>query len=93
MLKGIEKTSTKLPTKLPGKLLGKKASTHKALLKLSGDDFLRNEDGFWVATKDIFITGATENQLLIKAGREFKKGNLAIVGLDLAAVLEKHCPQ
>lgn len=93
MLKGMEKTSTNLSGKLSGQRPDKKASTNKVLLQLANDAFLRNEDGFWVATNDIFITGATENQLLIKAGREFKKGDLAIVGLDLAAILEKHCPQ
>ena len=89
MVKESEKASAK-PSGQPSR---KSDVPDKVLVQLCSDDFQRNEDGSWVAVKDIFIADSAENQRLIKEGREFKKGELAIVGLDLAAILEKHCPQ
>lgn len=62
-------------------------------IQLSSDDFRRTDDGSWVTTREILITGATENQRMIKEGKEFKKGDLTLFGLDLAAILDKHSPQ
>ncbi len=85
MAKTIETPSTNLPVK--------KQPPHKVLIQISSDDFLRQEDGSWLTTREIVITGATETQRLINGGREFKKGELSIAGLDLATILEKHCPE
>ncbi len=65
----------------------------QVLVRLSGEDFRRNENDPWVAVREILITGPTETQPLIKEGREFKKGDLTIFGVDLAAMLERHAPQ
>ena len=65
----------------------------QVLIQLCSDDFSRKDDGSWITTREIVITGVTENQLMIKEGKEFKKGDLTIVGLDLAAILERHCPE
>lgn len=62
-------------------------------IQLSSDDFRRTDDGSWVTTREILITGETETQRMIKEGKEFKRGDLTLFGLDLAAVLDKHCPQ
>ena len=85
MVKEMEKTATNLPVK--------KQPPHRVLVQLSSDDFHQNEDGSWVTMKEIVITGATEKQPLIKNGREFKKGEISLAGLDLATILERHCPE
>ena len=60
------------------------------LLKVFWDDFQQQEDGSWVTTREITIDGPGGTDRLIKAGREFKRGELSIVGIDLAALLDKH---
>ncbi len=62
------------------------------LVQLCRDDFRRQEDGSWVTIREITINGHGGVQRLMNVGREFKKGELSIIGLDLATLLEKQCP-
>ena len=59
-------------------------------MQITKDDFHRNEDGSWLVARDIVISSDVKEQTMLKEGRVFRKGELAIVGLDLAAILEKH---
>ncbi|MFQ6026652.1 MAG: hypothetical protein ACE5Q6_03960 [Dehalococcoidia bacterium] len=61
------------------------------LLELSYADFQRNSNGSWVTTRQINISGPNGEQMLIAEGRRFTKGQMFILGLDLAAVLEQQC--
>lgn len=88
MLKQIQKNEQAV-----GQPANTEQSQRHVLIQLFSDDFVRNDDGTWTTTKEIVITGTTENQRMIKEGKEFKKGDLSIVGLDLAAILEQHCPK
>lgn len=63
----------------------------RTLLQISLDDFQRNEDGSWVTTRAIEIGGPDDKRVLLGAGRRFNKRELAIFGLDLAAILDRHC--
>lgn len=85
MLKRVEEIPTPSADEIKGQ--------PHVLIQLSSEDFQRNDDGSWLTTREIVITGATETQRMIKEGTEFKKGDLTLVGLDLAAILDKHCPQ
>jgi hypothetical protein len=66
------------------------ADSGKVLVQLTSDDFSRNDDGSWTVVRDVFITGSTESQLLIKEGKVFKKAEMMLFGMDLAAILERH---
>ena len=59
-------------------------------MQITKDDFHRNEDRSWLVARDIVISSDVKEQTMLKEGRVFRKGELAIVGLDLAAILEKH---
>lgn len=85
MLKQTEETTAQ-----PGNA---EQSQRHVLMQLFSDDFSRKDDGSWITTREIVITGANENQRMIKEGKEFRRGDLTIVGLDLAAILDKHCPE
>ncbi|MDA0735016.1 MAG: hypothetical protein O2909_12470 [Chloroflexi bacterium] len=68
-----------------------KKSTGTAFLQLSCGDFQRNPDGTWESTRQIDLTGHGGDQMLIPAGRKFDKGQMFILGVDLAAVLQRQC--
>ena len=68
-----------------------KKSTGKTFLQLSCGDFQRNPDGTWECTRQINIIGPGGEQRLIPAGRKFDKGQMFILGVDLAAVLQCQC--
>jgi hypothetical protein len=82
MLKEMDKTSE---IRMPDK-----GSLDLVLVQIRWDDFQQQEGGFWVATRDITINGTGGTDRLIKAGREFKRGELSMIGIDLASLLEKH---
>ena len=69
------------------------AAKAQVLIQLTSDDFSRNDDGSWQTVREVLITGDKENQRLIKEGKVFGKGELMIFGLDLAAILDRHCPR
>jgi hypothetical protein len=85
MVKQMEKDATRPP--------GEEADQQRSFVQISIDDFLKNDDGTWVAVKEVVITGPSEAQTLIKEGRQFGKGEMMLFGMDLAAILERHCPQ
>ncbi len=82
MLKEMEKTS--------GDISPDRELSENVLVQICRDDFRLQDDGSWITTREITINGHGGTQRLIKAGREFKKGELSMFGLDLAAVLERH---
>ncbi|NQW22453.1 MAG: hypothetical protein HQ475_03310 [SAR202 cluster bacterium] len=81
MLKEMEKIS--------GKQFTEGHPADDILLELCYDDFRQLDDGSWITVREINIYGHSGKQRLIHAGREFKKGELFIIGVDLAAILEK----
>lgn len=81
MLKEMHRTPEKLP--IDG------AFANDTLVQLRRSDFRRLEDGTWMATREITIYGNGGSQRLINAGREFKRGELSFIGLDLATILDK----
>lgn len=81
MLKEMHRTSEKLSTN--------RAFGNDVLVELRRDDFKRLEDGSWITTREITIYGNGGSQRLINAGREFKRGELSFIGLDLATILDK----
>lgn len=68
-----------------------KKSAGTTFLQLSCGDFRRNPDGTWESTRQIDIVGAGGEQMIIPSGRRFDKGQMFILGLDLAAVLQRQC--
>ncbi|HEU0021973.1 MAG TPA: hypothetical protein VFR55_09935 [Dehalococcoidia bacterium] len=60
-------------------------------LQLSCGDFQRNPDGTWETTRQLDLSGPGGAQMIIPAGRRFGKGQMFILGLDLAAVLQGQC--
>jgi len=67
------------------------ATAEALLLCLSCEDFRRTPDGSWITTRQINFSGPNGEQMLLAEGRQFKAGQMFIFGLDLAAVLERHC--
>ncbi len=63
------------------------------LLRLSLADFKKHPDGSWETTRPIIISGPGGKQTLVAAERRFSKGQMFMLGLDLAAVLEKQWPK
>jgi hypothetical protein len=66
-------------------------STGTPFLQLSCGDFQHNPDGTWETTRQLDITGPGGEQKIVPAGRRFDKGQMFILGLDLAAVLQRQC--
>ena len=69
----------------------RKQAVDQTFLRLTCGDFKHNPDGSWVTTRQINIVGNGGEQMLILAGRRFTKGQMFILGLDLAAILERQC--
>jgi hypothetical protein len=67
-----------------------KRTPSDVLLQIRWDDFRQEEDGSWVTTREIVIDGPGGTDRLIKADRGFKRGEMSVFGIDLAALLEKH---
>jgi len=63
----------------------------QVLLELSLQDFRRESDGSWVTTRQINIGTPGAERMLIGEGRRFSGGQMFLLGLDLAEVLEKQC--
>ncbi len=82
MPKVINKTSNK---RTPGS-----KSQRNILVQICWDDFQQQDDGSWITNREITIDGPGGTDRLVKAGRVFKRGELSIIGIDLAALLEKH---
>ncbi len=68
-------------------------SNRDTFLRLSLADFKRNADGSWITTRPITINGPGEKQTLVAAGRRFSNGQLFMMGLDLAAILDRQWPE
>ena len=68
-------------------------SNRGTLLRLSLADFRRDSDGSWITTRPIIISGPGGKQTLVAADRRFAKGQMFMLGLDLAAVLERQWPK
>ncbi len=81
MLKELEKTSAK-------RSIEDKEAEH-ILLRISREDFRRLDDKTWMTTREITIFGPHGSQRVLNAGREFKRGELSFIGLDLATLLDK----
>jgi len=81
MLKEMEKTSAE-------QLLEERTADH-ILVQFSREDFRRLDDGTWMTTREITIFGPHGSQRVLNAGREFKRGELSFIGLDLANLLDK----
>ncbi len=64
-------------------------SNRGTLLRLALDDFQRNADGSWITTRPITISGPGGKQTMVAAGRRFSNGQLFMMGLDLAAILDR----
>ncbi len=68
-------------------------SNRGTLLRLALDDFQRNADGSWITTRPITISGPGGKQTMVAAGRRFSNGQLIMMGLDLAAILDRQWPE